>query len=172
MRGAKGQLYEGGIRSPLIVWAPGKTAKTAKPGEINKTTVLSAIDLAPSLLAIAGVQPKLGTKFDGTDMSATLLGQSKVARSTPVMWQRPVDRPGPKGKPLPDLAMRDGDWKLLVKRDGSNAELFNLAKDPDEKHNLAERQAERVKKMSEAVIAWDKEIEPNAPSVEPEGAGK
>jgi uncharacterized sulfatase len=76
------------------------------------------------------------------------------------MWVRPPDRPGPPGQPLPDLAIREGDWKLLVRRDGSGAELFDIAKDPNEKKNLAASQADVATRLSDAVIAWDRSIQP------------
>ena len=41
------------------------------------------------------------------------------------------------GEPWPDLAMRKENWKLLLMRDGSNAQLYDLEKDPGETHNLA-----------------------------------
>ena len=55
-RGAKAQLYEGGIRSPLIVWSRGLIAKESA-GTHNESSVLAAFDLVPSLLALAGVTP-------------------------------------------------------------------------------------------------------------------
>jgi len=74
-----------------------------------------------------------------------------------MMWVRPPDRPGPKGG-LPDLAIRDGQWKLLVKRDGSRAELFDVVADPTESHNVAADHADIAKRLSKTVIDWDKSI--------------
>ena len=45
-----------------------------------------------------------------------------------IMWVRPPDRPGP-GNSWPDLAIRDGDWKLILDGAGAPAYLFNLAED-------------------------------------------
>jgi uncharacterized sulfatase len=153
LRGSKGQLYEGGIRSPLIVWAP---TRIAKAGTVNEKTVVAGIDLAPSLLAISGVPAPTEGKMDGLDMSETLLAKSESPRPQPVMFLRPPDRPGPKNS-FPDLAIRDGKWKLLVDRDGSSAELFDVYADPKEEKNLAAANAEVVKRLSQRVIAWDKE---------------
>ncbi|HTL29039.1 MAG TPA: sulfatase-like hydrolase/transferase, partial [Tepidisphaeraceae bacterium] len=155
LRGSKGQLYEGGIRLPLIVWSS-RIEKSAV-GSTNGKTVVSAVDLAPSLLAISDINKPADVKYDGSDMSAVLLGKSKAPRETPVMWVRPPDRPGPNGQ-LPDLAIRDGKWKVLVKRDGSNVELFDIFADPNEKKNLAKAEPEIAKKLSEQVIAWDQSI--------------
>jgi uncharacterized sulfatase len=153
LRGSKGQLYEGGIRSPLIVWSP--TRVTTK-GATNEKTVLAAMDFAPSLLAISGIAPPADAKFDGRDMSDAFLGRSQPDRDQPVMWVRPPDRPGPKNN-LPDLAIRDGKWKLLVDRDGSQPELFDILADPQESKNLAQANAARVKELTQRVIAWDKD---------------
>ena len=153
LRGSKGQLYEGGIRSPLIVWTP---SRIAKPGTVNEKTVVAGIDIAPSLLAISGVPAPTEGKMDGLDMSETLLAKNQSPRPQPVMFLRPPDRPGPKNS-FPDLAIRDGKWKLLVDRDGSSAELFDIYADPKEEKNLAAGNAEVVKRLSDRVIAWDKE---------------
>jgi uncharacterized sulfatase len=153
LRGSKGQLYEGGIRLPLIVWSS-KIEKSAV-GSTNGTTVVTAMDVAPSICSILGI--KSNAKYDGMDMSDALLGKSVPQRTKPVMWVRPPDRPGPKDE-LPDLAIRDGKWKLLVKRDGSRAELFDVVADPNETNNLAEKEPQLAKKLSDEVIAWDKSI--------------
>ena len=52
LRGAQGQLYEGGIRSPLIVWSSGIMPRETV-GSSNDVTVICGIDLCPSLLALA-----------------------------------------------------------------------------------------------------------------------
>jgi uncharacterized sulfatase len=154
LRGNKGLLYEGGIRSPLIVWAP---ARVAKAGTVNNETVLAGMDVAPSLLAIAGISRSGDDgKLDGLDMSDALLARNRKPRPQPVMFLRPPDRPGPKDN-LPDLAIRDGNWKLLVDRDGSRPELFDIAADPNESKNLADANPQVVKRLSARVIAWDKE---------------
>jgi uncharacterized sulfatase len=172
LRGNKGQLYEGGIRSPLIVWGPGRLASSAKPGTRNDRTVIAGIDFAPAVLALAGVETPSDVKFDGLDMSAALLGKSSEPRPSPTMWVRPPDRPGPPKNPMPDVAIRDGNWKLCVMRDGSRAELFDVIKDPNESNNLASENPDVVKRLSETVIAWDKAIEPNPKTWTPKAAGE
>ena len=159
LRGSKGTLYEGGIRSPLLVWGPGRFAKSAKPGTRNDRTVVVGMDLPPSLLAIAGVPAPAGIAFDGSDMSAALTGAAAEPRKTPVMWLRPPGRDGRPKQPAGELAIRDGDWKLLVAGDGSHAELYDVIQDPNEKQNLAENHPDIVKRLTAAVSAWDRGIE-------------
>jgi arylsulfatase A-like enzyme len=154
LRGSKGQLYEGGIRSPLIVWFPAEMPK-ASIGAANDSTVITGMDVPPSLLALAGATTPQNVTFDGEDLHNALAGQSAAARRHPIMWVRPPDRPGPKGQ-LPDLAMRDGQWKLLVSRKGDNVELFDVVADPIERKNLVADHADVAERLKQTVIAWDK----------------
>lgn len=151
-RGNKATLYEGGVRSPLIVWAPGKMA-TEKLGSKNETSVFSSVDLVPSMLTLAGVNTQ-SNRVDGEDLSTALLGKTTVSRKQPLYWSRPPDRPGPRNQPFPDLAVRDGDWKLLCRFDGSKPLLFNLAKDREETTNLAEQNVEIVQRLTASVRSW------------------
>ena len=77
------------------------------------------------------------------------------------MWVRPPDRPGPRNN-FPDLAIRDGKWKLLVFRDGSSDQLYDLDADPNEKNNLAKTEPERAAWMTREVIAWDQAMSRNS----------
>jgi uncharacterized sulfatase len=156
LRGSKGQLYEGGIRSPLIVWAPSRIVP-GSAGSTNKTTLMAGIDFPPTVLAIAGVAAPSNVKFDGIDMSETWIGKQTAQRTKEVMWVRPPDRPGPRNQ-FPDLAIRDGQWKLLVKRDGSHAELFDVMADPTESKNVAGQNPEIAARLKQDVIAWDQSI--------------
>jgi uncharacterized sulfatase len=155
-RGNKTQLFEGGIRSPLIVWAPGLMPKD-RVGRRNDTSVFAGIDLAPSLAALAGAQPPEGTKLDGEDLSATLLGKSEASHSAPLCWSRPPDRktwPPALPDPAPDLAIRTGDWKLLCEYDGTKPHLYDLKRDPGETTNLAAREPAVVQRLTQALLAW------------------
>jgi uncharacterized sulfatase len=158
-RGAKTRLYEGGIRSPLVVCGPGLIAEEQR-GTHNETSVLAAFDLVPSLLTVAGATAK-GVKFDGEDVSATLLGRSTASRRAPLFWRRPPDRknsPPVLPDPQPDLAVRDGDWKLLCNYDGSQPELYDLAGDRGEKSNLAGKQPEIASRLIAAAVAWHRSL--------------
>jgi len=153
-RGFKTHLYEGGIRSPLIAWGPGLLNRKTI-GTFNRDSVFAAIDLAPSLLELAGVTPDADANFDGEVLAATLVGKSDQSRQKPLFFRRPPDRDAFYGdNELPDLAMREGSWKLLCEYDGSDAELFDLATDPSETKNIASDHAEIVQRMTRKLIAW------------------
>lgn len=153
-RGFKTHLYEGGIRSPLIAWGPGLLDEKSA-GTFNRDSVFSAIDLAPSLLELAGVTPDADDNFDGEALGGTLTGTSHESRKKPLYFRRPPDRDAYYGdNDLPDLAMRDGNWKLLCEYDGSDAELFDLAVDPSETKNAAGDHAATVERLTKQLVAW------------------
>jgi arylsulfatase A-like enzyme len=151
-RGTKTTLYEGGTRSPLIVWSPG-LIPAEKTGSHNETSVFSAMDLVPSMLALAGVKFSAAT-FDGENVADTLLGKSSTSRQAPLFWRRPPDRPGSNGENLPDLAVRNGKWKLLCEYDGSLPQLYDLEKDRAETTNLAQNHPDIVRRLTTAVRQW------------------
>ncbi len=156
-RGHKGNLYEGGVREPFIVWGPGLLMETAK-GTANDTTVVAAVDLLPTLAKLGGGQLPAGVQFDGEDLSDSFLGKARQKRSKPLFWTRPPDRPGPPKEPWPDLSMREGDWKLLLMEDGGRAQLYDLAKDPGETQNLAAQHPAVVERLKEELLDWRKSL--------------
>lgn len=147
-------LYEGGIRSPLVVWGP-ELMDTEQAGMRNKRSVLAAIDLVPSLLALAGVNPPEGLPYDGEDVLDTLLGKSGDSRHAPLFFARPPDRKEHFGfKDLPDLAVRNGKWKLLCDYDGGRPRLYDIMSDPGESRNLAESHPGVAASLVEKVTRW------------------
>jgi uncharacterized sulfatase len=174
-RGVKGTLYEGGIRSPLIVWGPGLLA-AGKACRRNDTSVFWAMDLAPTLLAIAGAEAPAGVIFDGENLADVLLGKSEGSRRNPLFWRRPPDRKTlgkPGSHPLPDLAIRERDWKLLCEYDGSRPQLYDLAHDRGETTNLADGHAQVVARLTAAVLAWHKAMPPdNGLTYQPANSGR
>jgi arylsulfatase A-like enzyme len=154
-RGTKATLYEGGIRSPLIVWAPGMMAKE-KQGSVNSQSYFSAMDLAPSLLAIVGDDRRMESTFDGEDFSEVILGRTEQKRGKPLFWRRPPDRKFAYGVgPLPDLAVREGTWKLLCDFEGENAELYDLDSDQEEMSNVANQHPEVTFTLTKQVKEWN-----------------
>ena len=69
-------------------------------------------------------------------------------------WRRPPDRPGDNGENLPDLAVREGKWKLLCEYDGSRPQLYDLDQDHSETANLAEKHPELVRRLADTVRGW------------------
>lgn len=160
LRGSKLSLYEGGTREPLLVWWPGHVPS----GKRNERTVMSAVDLLPTFCKIAGVKvPEAVTaKLDGEDMSAAITGTEPVRRK-PLFWEYGRNEKSFAYAPQPDnrspnVAVREGDWKLLINADGSDAELYNLAADRNESKNMAAQEGEVVKRLSTAALNWRRSV--------------
>ncbi len=163
LRGAKTWLYEGGIRSPLIVWGPGLSPAGAG-GLTNDASILCALDLNRSLYTITGADLPKGVTLDGEDLSPTLLGRSADGRQAPIFWRRPPDRPGTPEEDNPDLAVRDGKWKFLINYDGSDPQLYDLNLDQSESNNVSERFPQISARLRKATFDW------NAPMPQDAGA--
>jgi N-acetylgalactosamine-6-sulfatase len=163
-RGRKRSLYEGGIRTPFIVRWPGHVPA----GRVDNTSVVAGVDYLPTLCKLAGIQPPAGHDLDGEDMSDVLLGKPRP-RNTPLMWEWRFHVFGEPFHRSPMLAIREGDWKLLVNPDRSRMELYNIPKDPTQLNNVADKYPEVVERLAAAVLAWQKTL-PEGP-VEP-SAGK
>ncbi len=172
-RGGKTMLYEGGVRSPLVVWGPAWIERQAA-GSVNDQSFLAAIDLAPTLMEFAEVAPPQGAALDGQALLDVLLGRSERSREGPLFFRRPPDRPtSPVEGDLPDLAVRDGRWKLLCEYDGSRPQLYDLASDRQETRNLAADQPEIVTRLTESALAWHRSMPPDAgPERKPRGGKK
>lgn len=130
----------------------------------RETSIFAAFDLAPSLLSIANIATPEGTHFDGENLGDVLLGRSSASRRAPIFWRRPPDRKTASPKlpeRLPDLAMRDGQWKFLCDYDGSKPQLYNLAQDRSESKNLATQNADTVNRMSAALLKWHQTMPPD-----------
>jgi arylsulfatase A-like enzyme len=158
LRGSKLSLYEGGIRVPFIAWGPG----LIPAGRTNDTTVLTGVDLFPTLCALCGASPPAGYEPDGEDLSPALLGKAP-ARTKPVFWEygrndTSFAYPGPKGDRSPNVAVREGNWKLLVNADGTGAELYDLAADPNEASDRAAAEPAVARRLTEAALRWRKSL--------------
>ncbi len=160
LRGAKTTLYEGGIRSPLIVWGPG-LLPSEKAGHFEHDSFFAAVDLVASLYDITGTKPPEELVMDGENMAEVLIGKKSGYRSQPLFFRRPPDRPGTRQNKLPDLAVRAGDWKLLCEYDGSQPQLYNMADDPGESNNLAAENPGLVQRLTAAVLEWHAAMPPD-----------
>ena len=168
--GRKWSLYEGGIRMPFIARWKG----TIPAGNVDDRSVMAGIDLSPTFCKLAGVDVRKDERLDGLDRSNVLLG-TPSSRGKPIFWQygapHAVLKPGKAEYHSPSFAVRDGDWKLLVNPDGSDAQLFDLIKDPSEKNNLLEQEPKRAALLLDQIRAWaagipyqfDADAKPTAP---------
>lgn len=157
-RGFKTHLYEGGVRSSLIAWGPGIVQAA---NHVDKASVFSAVDLVPTLLDLTGTSPPNGVVYDGESLVDTLVGRGG-SRVAPIFFRRPPDRDAFYGvDDLPDLAVRDGKWKLLCEYDGSEPELYDLSSDRGEQQNLADSYPEQVTRLRDSLIEWHQSMPPD-----------
>ena len=142
LRDHKGSLYEGGIRVPMIARWKGNI----EPGT---TTNLPSYqpDLLPTSLELAGRQDLIPGDIDGISFLPTLLAEpDRQEEHRYLYWEAPRGRG--------TQALREGDWKLLrhgTADGGVRLELYHLAEDPGEQHNLADEHPERVARMVESM---------------------
>lgn len=111
-----------------------------------------------SLCTIAKVEVPNGYKSDGMDMSKALLGKPQQ-RTIPLFWEyRRNDSkafPMPHDKDIsPNVAVRDGDWKLLVNDDGSDAMLYNLHDNLRENIEVSKKYPDITNRLKEAALSW------------------
>lgn len=156
LRGHKATLYEGGIRSSLIAWAPGLMRDEVE-GTRNRESVFSAIDLVPSLLEITGTEFPEEIDFDGENLAPVLLGESRQSREQPLFFRRPPDRFEFRHyRNLPDLAVRSGKWKLYCDYEGGEAVLFDLEADPSEEEPATEKYPDVCDRLLAELLAWNR----------------
>jgi arylsulfatase A-like enzyme len=158
LRGQKLSLYEGGIRVPFLAW----WANRRDLGLVNEQTVIATVDLLPSLAAIAGAALPQGYSGDGQDLSQAL-GGDRPARATPLYWEygrNPTSfaYPGDPHHRSPNLALREGPWKLLMQDDGSRLELYQVEDDPGETRDRAADEPARVERMRRLLHDWRRSV--------------
>jgi arylsulfatase A-like enzyme len=151
LRGAKSQLYEGGIRVPLIVHWPGQTPRGAASAE-----PVSSIDFYPTFLDMAGVPPDPRQTLDGKSL-APLLTQTRDPRRKTLYWHYPLPRPHFLGG-RSSGALRHGNLKLIEYYETDEVELYDLAEDIGETTDLAPKMPEKAAELRKILAAWRKEV--------------
>jgi arylsulfatase A-like enzyme len=149
LRAGKGWPYEGGVRVPLTIVAPGVT----KPGSTSDVLTTST-DLFPTLLAACGLAPREKDHLDGINLLPAL--QADKLPDRPLFWHYP--HYGNQGG-SPYSAIRSGNWKLIAFHDPRQpAELYNLALDPHEKQSVAEANGPRVQELRTVLETWKRSV--------------
>ena len=149
LRGGKGWLYEGGIREPFIARWPGVTI----PGSLSAEPVMS-MDLYPTLLEVAGAEPRPGQVLDGGSLVPLLRGQSGPVHEA-LFWHYPhySNQGG-----FPGGAVRVGDWKLIERYEDGRVHLYDLATDPGEQHDLGAEHPDRIADLRARLHAWYEQV--------------
>ncbi len=142
-RAGKGYVYEGGLRIPLIVRWPGRVPA----GRVVDAPVINT-DWIPTLLELAGRPAPAG--LDGVSVASLILDKGP-APSRRFFWHFPhyTNQGG-----RPAGAMREGDWLLVEYYDEPSRELYDLASDISEGHDVASKHPEKAAAMSAALSDW------------------
>lgn len=144
LRGGKGRQWEGGIREPFYIRAPGVT----RPG--SRTDVPAhGIDWYPTLLDLAGVPLPRTQKVDGVSLVPVLRGGGLAPR--PLFWHYP--HYGNQGGEPSSILMAD-NWKLIHYHEDGRDELYHLTKDPAEAFDLAGKEPDRTRALRARLNAW------------------
>ena len=157
LRGGKGRQWEGGIREPFYLKAPGVTKSGSK-----SSTPVNGIDWYPTLLELCGIEIPKNQKVDGVSLVPLLKGENIKTRS--LYWHYP--HYGNQGGE-PSSMIMEGDWKLIHYHEDGRDELYNLVRDIGERHDLAKKESERAQKMRKKLDAWLKQTNAKFPSPDP-----
>ncbi|MCF8226253.1 MAG: sulfatase [Bacteroidales bacterium] len=149
LRGAKGWLYEGGIRVPLII----KWPETGKRGAICSVPVTTP-DFYPTILDILNIDYDTN-KLEGISISNLLKGH-KTLEARPIYWHFP--HYSNHGMQSPGGAIRYGDYKLIEYYENGTLQLFNLKDDIGEQNDLAELKPEKARELSSMLHKWLKDV--------------
>ncbi len=131
LRGWKGELYEGGIRVPALANWPGVLG----PGELD--TPVHIVDWMPTLCGLTGCSPQRNPGWDGSNIWPAIRGEKVSTGPRSFYWKTPNS-----------AAVRRGDWKLIVNKNGRVAQLYDVASDPYETKDLARAQPERASELN------------------------
>ena len=158
LRGGKSMLYEGGVRVPLIVWAP----DLVRSGVVDRP--VSTYDFYPTLMELIDAAPNT-QETDGLSFAGMLTG----TRENPVTersfyWHYPLEKPHFLGGRSAG-SIRKGDWKLIEFFDDGSSELYNLKDDAGENRNLAQLFPDKLSELSADLKAWRKQV-----AVQPDGS--
>ena len=149
LRGEKGNLYEGGVRVPLIIKYPPMT----QPGSTSKEPTIS-YDFYPTFLQLAGGKMPANQTIDGHDLSPLFKAPSSRLEREAIHWHYPHYHHG-----RPASSIRARDWKLIEYHDLSGEiELYNIASDISESKNLAARKPSKASQLKQQLASWRHEV--------------
>jgi arylsulfatase A-like enzyme len=159
LRAGKGWNYEAGHRVPWIVRMPGRVA-----AKTECDVPIISQDLYPTLLELAGVPLPAGQAVDALSI-VPLLDRKGALPERPLFWHYPhYSNQGGR----PGGAMRSGPYKLVEFFEDSKVELYDLASDPGEQHDLAAAQPERAEAMRKQLADWRKSVDAQMPTPNPD----
>ena len=160
LRGGKGRQWEGGIREPFYIRAPG----TTEPGSTCDVPV-SGIDYYSTFLDLADIEIPSEQVVDGMSLARLLRGEAdpEIERRD-LFWHYP--HYGNQGGE-PAAMMRRQNWKLIHYFEDGRDELYDLATDPGEQHDVIGDHVSHAKELRECLDAWLSETGAKLPVPDP-----
>lgn len=163
LRGCKQELWEGGIRVPLIVRWPG----VITPGR-ELSDPVHGMDLTATVAAAGGAAPRLaGGEFDGSDLRPLLAGTGSLSSDRAVFFRRRMNNVRQDTSYIRQSAVRQGDWKYVrnypYKGNGTfganySEILYDLRTDQAETTNLKTSMPEKIDSLRQLFIQWENEV--------------
>lgn len=148
MRGIKGSMYEGGHRVPCFIrWPEGNIAAGKDIADVT-----AHVDLLPTFIDMLKLKTPTDITFDGKSIKPVLCGDAtNIAPRTLITDSQRIEQPE---KWRQSSVMR-GPWRLI-----NGKELYNIAEDPGQQHNIAKQHPDRVKQLRVDYEAWWQDISP------------
>lgn len=154
IRSGKGAAYEGGTRTPMIVYWP----RIVRAGSRSSLPVITT-DVLPTLLSVAGVPDSLRPEgaLDGIDLTPILRGESDGDRQRPLFWHYPHQwyRDIGVGDGIePYSSVRRGRWKLYYFYSDRRWELYDLQADLGEERDVIKQEPGAAAELSRLLVSW------------------
>ncbi len=159
MRGMKGSVHEGGMRVPCWFRWPGKI-----PADRTVASIAAHIDLLPTIASLCGVPCETAHPLDGIDLAPLLLGKADTVAPDRMLfqrspgWKRLVAYQDPVIRDLQPYAgaVRTQRWRAV--NQGNGWELYDMAKDPGQKHDVAADHPEVIRRLGSAYDRWFEDV--------------
>jgi arylsulfatase A-like enzyme len=159
LRAGKGWLYEGGIREPMLIRAPGVT----RQGSVSHEVVCS-MDFYPTLLQLVGLPLQHERHCDGISLMSVLDGTGRLPERS-LYWHYPHYHGSAW---TPGAAMREGRWKMIEFYESDEVELYDMESDIGELSDLSEQHPSRVTAMRQQLRAWQGRMQARMPRPNPD----
>jgi arylsulfatase A-like enzyme len=147
---------------PFIVRWPGHTPAA----RVDENSVLSGVDLFPTLCTAAGatIPQDIANQLDGQNVLSAFEGKT-FTREKHLLWEygrKPRGQgygyPKNKHNVSPNVAIREGKWKLLVNADGTRQELYDIVTDKNETKNVVAGHKAMADRMTSTALEWRKSL--------------
>jgi uncharacterized sulfatase len=146
---SKRSRYDGGLRTPVMLRWPGKIEPRR-----DSETLVSSIDLAPTILAACGAKPT--DQMQGINLLPAALRQEKIARDT--LYGVIFDHDEPDiDRASPGLQHRwclENQWKLIVPKTEEDVELYDVLSDPREEKNVSSDNPQIIARLRKKLDKW------------------